>query len=131
MRDVDLRRWADSLRLSHSVSRRDLVGDRLLPACLGLQEFLPSAGELVIGASSPEVTFGVNPMDLDDLVSDRPQEGTIVGGNHIAERGRPEETLQPHDPRHIEVIGRLIEQQQIGPAGQLAGQGEPFAPPAG
>ena len=29
------------------------------------------------------------------------------------------------------MVGRLVEQQQIGPADQFAGQGQPFAPAAG
>ena len=51
-------------------------------------------------------------------------------GDQVAERRGPQQSLQPDDARQIEVVGRLVEQQQIGPAGEFAGQGQPLAPAA-
>jgi ABC-type cobalamin/Fe3+-siderophores transport system ATPase subunit len=95
------------------------------------QELLPPVGELVIGAGSPEAAAGVSPIDLDDLVGDRSQKRSVVGDDHAAEGGGPQEALQPDDAGQVEVVGRLVEQQQVGPADQFAGQGQPLAPASG
>ena len=42
-----------------------------------------------------------------------------------------EELLEPVARVEIEVIGRLVEQQQIGRAQQQLGEGEPHLPAAG
>ena len=131
MRDADLRRWADSLRPSHSVSRRTWLATDSCPPGLGLEELLPLLGEVVVRPGGAEVAAGVDAVDLDDLVGDGPQERPVVGGDDVAERGGPQQPFQPDDAGQVEVVGRLVEQQQVGLAGELAGQGQPLAPAAG
>ncbi len=38
--------------------------------------------------------------------------------------------LEPGDPFHVQVVGRLVQQQQVGAADQLAGDGQPLHPAA-
>ena len=54
-----------------------------------------------------------------------------MGGDEVAERGGPQQPFQPDDAGQVEMVGRLVEQQQVGPADQFAGQGQPLAPAAG
>ena len=42
-----------------------------------------------------------------------------------------QQRLEPDDAGEIEVVGRLVEQQHVGGAGELAGDGEPLQPAAG
>ena len=131
MRDAGLARLGRCLAAEPLRLAADLVGDRLLPPGLGFEELLAPLGELVVGAGGAEVAAGVDAADLDDLVGDGPQERPVVGGDEVAERGGPQQPFQPDDARQVEVVGRLVEQQQVGPADQLAGQGQPLAPAAG
>jgi hypothetical protein len=39
--------------------------------------------------------------------------------------------LEPQDRLEVEVVGRLVEQQRVGPHQQDAGQRDPHLPPAG
>src|SRR5205823_1024031 len=41
-----------------------------------------------------------------------------------------EETLEPDDAGQVEMVGRLVQQQQVGPAGEFACQGQTLAPAA-
>ena len=54
-----------------------------------------------------------------------------MGGDEVAEGGGAQQPFQPDDAGQVEVVGRLVEQQQVGPADQFAGQGQPLAPAAG
>ena len=117
---------AEPLRLA-----ADLVGDRLLPAGLALEELLALEHEVVVEAGAAEVAAGVDPADLDHLVGDGPQERPVVGGDEVAERRGAQQAFQPDDARQVEVVGRLVEQQQVGLADQLARQRQPLAPAAG
>src|SRR5262249_3658243 len=51
--------------------------------------------------------------------------------DEVAEGGVAEQPLQPDDARQVEVVGGFVEQEQVGPAGQLAGGGQALAPAAG
>ena len=131
MREAGLARAGRRLAAEPFRLAADLVGDRLLPAGLAFEKLLAPLDELVVGAGDAEVAAGVDAADLDHLVGDRPQERPVVGGDEVAERGGPQQPLQPDDARQVEMVGRLVEQQQVGPADQFAGQGQPLAPAAG
>ena len=101
----------------------DLVGDRLLLPSLGFEELLAPLDELVVGAASAEEAARIDAVDLDHLVGDRAQERPVVGGDQVAEGGSPQQPLQPDDAGQIEMVGRLVEQQQVGLASQSRGPG--------
>ncbi len=109
----------------------NLVGDRLLLPRLGVEECLTLLDEVVVGARGAKGAARIDAADLHHVAGNCAQKSPIVGGDQVAERRRPEQPLQPDDAGQIEVVGRLIEQQQVGLAHELAGQGKPFAPAAG
>ena len=43
----------------------------------------------------------------------------------------PQQLLEPEDALDVEVVRRLVEQEQLGLAGQRAGDGQPLLPSAG
>jgi hypothetical protein len=68
---------------------------------------------------------------LDHAVGHALEEPAIVADRQIARGVLSERRLQPEDALHVEVVGGLVEQQHVGPAGQLADDGEALAPAAG
>ena len=54
-----------------------------------------------------------------------------MGRDEVAERRRAEQLFEPHHARKVEVVGRLVHQQEVRFAGQFAGHREPLPPPAG
>jgi hypothetical protein len=51
-----------------------------------------------------------------------------VGDHHERLRRLDQELLELEDAFEVEVVGRLVEQQQVGLAGDLAGDGEALLP---
>ena len=66
-------------------------------------------------------------LELDDLAADRADEGAVVRDQHERPRVLGEEGLEPLDRGEVEVVGRLVEQQQIGLAHEHLGQLQPAA----
>ena len=66
-------------------------------------------------------------LELDDLAADRADEGAIVRHQHERARVLGEVRLEPLDRGQIEVVRRLVHQQEIGLAHQHLGQLEPAA----
>ena len=54
-----------------------------------------------------------------------------MGDDEEAEGGLREVVFEPLDALDVEVVGGLIEQEQVGLLDQAAGDGEAFAPAAG
>jgi hypothetical protein len=98
---------------------------------LRFQERLALVREVVVPAGRPEHPRRVDAADLDHLVGNGPQERPVVGRREVAERRTAEHLFEPHDPRQVEVVGRLVEQQKVRLAGEFAGQRKPLAPAAG
>src|SRR5262249_59763563 len=51
--------------------------------------------------------------ELEDAVRDRFEEPAVVGNQDDAGVERLQFLLEPLEARHVEVVGRLVEQQQI------------------
>ena len=94
-----------------------------------LKKLLAPADEFIVGTGSAEKAAGIDAIDLDYLVSDRPEKCSIVRGDQVAERSSTQQPLQPDDAWQVEMIGRLVEQQQIGLADKFAGQSQPLRQP--
>src|SRR5581483_8426366 len=109
----------------------NLVRHRLLLSSLRFQELLTSLGELIIRSGGAEVASRKSAIDFDHFIGNGSQEGTIVRGNQVAERRGTEQTFQPANAGEIEMIGWLIQQQQIGLSHQLTSHRQALAPAAG
>ncbi len=66
-------------------------------------------------------------LQLDDLVADRADEGAIVRDQHERPLVLGEVGLEPLDGGEIEVVGRLVHQEEIGLSHQHLGQLQPAA----
>ena len=67
--------------------------------------------------------MGLAVVQLQDPLCDVVEEVAIVGDGDDTARVLLEEALQPGDALGVEVVGGLVEEQQIGPAQQQAAQG--------
>ncbi len=59
------------------------------------------------------------------------QEAAVVGNDDRAALSIDQHPFQPCDAVEIQVVGRLVQQEQVGFADQRPGQRDPFARPAG
>jgi hypothetical protein len=109
----------------------DATGDRLLAALLGGEKFFFLHQELAVRAVVAEIAVGIGPVELDDSIGDVFQEVAVVADEDEGEIRLAEEGFEPEDAFEIEMVGRLIEEQEIGLANQLACEGEPLPPAAG
>ena len=80
-------------------------------------------------AFGAEVAAGIGAVDLDDRRQPRAGSARSWWRRRGAEVGGPQRSVQPDDAGQIEMIRRLIEQQQVGPPHQFAGQGRRCAQP--
>ena len=62
------------------------------------------------------------PVDPKRALGQRPQKGPVVGNQHIGGAGLRQLGLQPLDRFDIQVVGRLVQQHQIGRFGHQLGQ---------
>ena len=62
-------------------------------------------------------------VELEDPLRDVVEEVAVVGDRDDGARVLLEEALEPVDRLGVEVVGRLVEQQQVGVAEEQAGEG--------
>ena len=62
------------------------------------------------------------PVELDDAGRQPPQEHPVVSDEHQRAAGAEQELFEPADRVDVEVVGRLVEQQDVGVADQGLGQ---------
>src|SRR5690606_16076349 len=98
--------------------RQQPVEARLLLG-LGVQALLAPAQVVVVVARPAGDAATV---DLDDARGQRAQEAAVVGDEQQAAGERLEEAFQPRDRRDVEMVGGLVQQQDVGFAHQRAGQ---------
>ena len=70
-------------------------------------------------------------VELEDPAGHVVEEVAVVGDGDDGARVVAEEALEPRDRLGVEVVGRLVEQQQVGPLQQQAAQGDAPALAAG
>ena len=70
-------------------------------------------------------------VDVRDAVHAGVEEFAVVGDDHQAAGVARQILFQPQDGFEVEVVGRLVEQQQIGAVHQRARQVQAHAPAAG
>jgi len=69
--------------------------------------------------------------DLDDAADHLVEEVAVVGNQYHRMRVALQIILQPVAGRQVEVVGRFVEQQQVGALQQQLGQGDAHLPAAG
>ena len=131
MREPALRVRAAALRPSHSVSRRTWLATVSCRWAWASRNASRRSAKSSYDPAERKEPAWIDPAHLDDLVGRRPQERPVVRGDQIAEWGGPQQPLQPRDARQIEVIGRLVQQQEVGTLDQLAGQRQSLPPASG
>ncbi len=88
------------------------------------------AGAFVVGIAAAGQRQALE-VDGDDLADDGVEEIAVVGDQKQRRRRVLQPVFEPEDGVEVEVVGRFVEQQQVGAAGQGAGEVEADAPAAG
>ena len=108
----------------HSLTQPGFLLGELLVECsplllLRLQRgTLPFEVGVVIAGPACEVP----PVEFDDACGEFPQEGAVVRDEEEGRLDLEQEVLEPEDRFEIEVVGRLVQQEDIGLSHQGAGQ---------
>ena len=108
-----------------------LLGEhRLLPRVRGLAVGLADGALALVEVVVARVHRDLAAVDLGDLRDDAVHEVAVVAG-HQQRRGlRLEERLEPDDRLDVQVVGRLVHQQDVGLAEDHARHGDAHLPPA-
>ncbi len=106
-------------RRSHSISRRTCPASACSRRCCAARYSSRFSRNSLYGAVDAQVPARVGAVQLHDAVGDVLQEIAVVADEHERERGGREQLLQPEDALEVEVVGRLVEQQQVRLADQL------------
>ena len=109
----------------------NLIRDGFLLPGLGFEEQIAFIREGVVAALGAEDAARIDAADLDHVVRDGPQEGSIMRGHEVAEGRGAQEFFEPDHAGKVEVIGRFVHEQDVGFAREFAGQGESLPPAAG
>ena len=107
------------------------VGQRLLAVGLREQELLLLFQEVAVAALDAEDAVGIGAIDLGHVVDHVVEEVAVVADHHAGEGRVGEQLLEPEDAFEIQVVGGLVEEEQVGLADQFAGDGEAALPAAG
>ena len=67
------------------------------------------------------------PVQLDDPGGNPVEKGAVMGDGDDAALETHQQVFEPFDRIHVEVVGRLVQQQHLGPADQRLSQGYPLA----
>jgi hypothetical protein len=112
----------------------DFTADPVLQAVavlgLGGAKLFALEQKLAIAAAHPEEPVRINAVDLGHVCCEVLEKVTIVADYDTCEPGVHQEPFEPHDRLDVEMIGRLIEQQNIGIEKQLARNRETLSPAA-
>src|ERR1700691_5559798 len=87
--------------------------------------------EMAIGSFDAKESVLVNAIEFDHIVCYVFEEVAVMAHNYAGEGCALQQFFQPFYSGKIEVIGRLVEQKDVGILYQPSDYGEPFAPTAG
>ncbi len=107
------------------------VGERLLVVLLVLEHLVALDQEVAVGAVDGEDPLRIDAVELEHPARDVLEEVAVVGDHHERLRGFHQQLLELEDPFEVEMVGRLVEEQQVGLAGDLAGDRQALLPAAG
>ena len=109
----------------------DGIGQRATLDILGLEECFAPLEEVAVVPLAGEVPAGVPRVDLNDPIRDPLEEVPIVRRDDERDLLALEELLEPIDALEVEMVRRLVHEEQIGLLNELASDGEPLLPAAG
>ena len=92
---------------------------------------LPLAPRLLEEVVVAGVAHQAGVLQVDDLVRHLVQQGAVVADDQQGSLPVGKVGLQPHGRFQVQVVGRLVQQQEIGPGEQGASQCHAHAPAAG
>ena len=107
------------------------VGQRLLVGGLAAQELVAAGEELAVPAIRLEQAVRVGPVQLEHAGGHVLEEVAVVAHDEDGAGPIGEDAFQPEDAVHVEVVGRLVHQQDVGRGRQLARDRQPLLPAAG
>ncbi len=107
------------------------VGKGILPLGLGIEEGFFLFQERAVVAVDAQQPIRIGAVQLYRFRADVFQEVSVVADHDAGERCGIEQAFQPLDAAQIQMIGRLIQQQNIGLLHQRLGNRQPFAPATG
>ncbi len=94
------------------------------------EEILPPLQEFAVIPLHLERTPRIRRIQLRHMGSDVLQKVPVVGHHQAGVRAR-QRSLEPEDAVQVQLIGRLVEQQQVRRLHQRGGDRQPHPPPAG
>ncbi len=109
----------------------DFVGERFLAARLGFDEGFLLLEEIAVTAFDADDAAVVDAVDFDHAADYVVEKVAVVGDDDAGEGSLGEQLFEPEDALEIEVVGGLVEEEQVGVEDELAGDGEAAAPTAG
>ena len=104
---------------------------RVLLLLLGHLLLEPGAAGVVEGVVVALVERQLLPVQVQDRPDRAVQQVAVVADDQHGVRVAREEGLEPDRALEVEVVGRLVEQQHVGPREQHRGQRHPHPPAAG
>ena len=109
----------------------DRVGQGLLVGGLAAQELVAAGEELAVPAIGLEQAVRVGAVQLQHAGGHVLEEVAVVAHDEDGARPIGENAFQPEDAIHVEVVGGLVHQQDVGRARQLARDRQALSPAAG
>ena len=131
MRAFDLRVRALAPRRSHSISlwtRFSSASCRLACAWRNSSFFSRKCAVVSVDAKK---AVGINAVEFDHLGGDVLEKIAVVADDHAGEGRALKQVFEPGDSREIEMVGGLVEQQNVGMLHQSFGDGQTLAPASG
>ena len=104
------------------------VRQGILPLSLRVQAFLLGFEERAVASVHAQKAVFVNSIELDDFARDIFQKIAVVADHHASERRILKHRFEPLDSGEIQVVGRLIEQKNVGLLHQRRADRQAFAP---
>ena len=135
MRFINARLGLRSSRLRSPAKPFELgvnaVLQRLLPLFLRVQVQLLGLQECAVISLHAERAILVSAIEFHHLVRDVLQEITVVADHHARECRVLQNGFEPLNPRKIQVVGGLVQEQNVRRLDQGLGNGKALAPTAG
>ena len=122
-------------RLGAAAKPCDLVLDqvlqRFLPFALGVEELLFLFQEVGVAAAGAQESVGIDAAQFDHLGGHVLEEVTIVADDDGGEWRVLQQLFQPFNAGQVEMVGGLVEQQDVRLLHQRLGDGQSFSPSSG
>ncbi|GAA1992516.1 hypothetical protein GCM10009754_84390 [Amycolatopsis minnesotensis] len=116
--------------------RGKVVGELLVPTPLLLVRRLPplALGEPALAVTRVTAAVGARPavagrVEVEHRGDDIGEQGAVVAHQHHAARVLAQPVGEVGEPVRVEVVGRLVEQEQVVPRAEQARQAHPVALP--